>query len=215
MKRVLMLAIIALVAGLGGGTGWSVIRAPAAKPAAVTADSAAADSAAADSATADSAAAGPPAVVTPVAPVGKPAAAHVAQAAHGDSSARAGRGRASKPACAPAAADTGPARRHAAVRAAPPPTPAVRQTVKAGIMTATIPGGAASRVDTARVGQLARLFAAMPARDAARVLLELDQSDAQVVLSAMDNRHAAEILSNFPPDRAADMSKLVLHAPRP
>lgn len=92
---------------------------------------------------------------------------------------------------------------------------AARQAVRAGIVTAGVPGSAPTSVDTARVGQLARLFGAMSARDAAKVLVGLDQSDAHLVLSAMDNRRAAEILANFPPERATELSRLILRSGRP
>ncbi len=204
MKRLIVMAVLGLVVGLGGSTGVAVAlgrHAPhpradstaataAAKRAANDSGShaaTAADSVAFDSTTHDA--------TSPVAT--KPVAAHSA---------------------APPAADSEPAQRHpAALAAHHDSTPPVdlRHVMKAGIVTAALPRDTVKRVDTARVGRLARLFAAMPARDAAKVLVQMSNADAQLVISAMDNRHAADILSNFPPDRVAAMSQLTLRPPLP
>ncbi len=199
MKRLIVMAVLGLVVGLGGSTGVAVAlgrhaphpradstAAPAAAKGAAN-DSGSHVATAADSATVDSTTHD---ATSPVA---------------------------TKPVAAPVA-DTQPAQRHPAALAvhhdSTPPVD-LRHVMKAGIVTAAMPRDTVKRVDTARVGRLARLFAAMPARDAAKVLVQMSNADAQMVISAMDNRHAADILSNFPPDRVAAMSQLTLRPPLP
>ena len=213
MKRAILVAVVALVVGLGAGVGWNFTRAhPPANPAgqapadSLVADQAPSDSTATDSTRADSARVDSTRVAT----------------AHADSVHESTRGRGAMVAnCQPSIGDSA-TRKMTVPALATPLTPLgalrratpVRPAVSGGIITASM-NAEAPRVDTARVGRLARLFAAMSAKDAARVLLALDQADAQLVLSAIDNRHAAEILSNFPPDRAAEMSRLVLRPSQP
>ena len=204
MKRLIIFAVVGLVIGVGGGTGASVMlgRAAAKRAAAAAADSAAKkDSLPSVASTPDSA----PRPVTP-------------ETAHTDSAAgdSADHAVAQAPIGRPDSAPQRPvAPANEALTVANGTAAAEKSGDGAGIITATVPKNAASQVDTVRVGRLARLFSAMPARDAAKVLLQLDDSDAQLVLSAMDNRHAAEVLANFPPDRAATMSRLTLRPRRP
>lgn len=58
--------------------------------------------------------------------------------------------------------------------------------------------------------ELAKLFAAMQARDAAKVLEQMDDYEVQVILGALGNREAAAILSSLPPERAAVISRAVI-----
>jgi flagellar motility protein MotE (MotC chaperone) len=50
----------------------------------------------------------------------------------------------------------------------------------------------------------------MPAKDAAKVLLQLDDTDVQTVLSGLNDRQAAAILAGFPPERAAAISRAAI-----
>lgn len=58
--------------------------------------------------------------------------------------------------------------------------------------------------------QLARIFAAMQPRDAARVLSHLRDNEIRDVLTLMAPRQAAAVLSNMEPGRAAVLSRSVL-----
>lgn len=65
-------------------------------------------------------------------------------------------------------------------------------------------------VPTENHQRLARIFAAMRPAEAASVLGQLDDGDARGVLMAMPARNAAPILAELEPDRAASLSRLVL-----
>jgi hypothetical protein len=94
--------------------------------------------------------------------------------------------------------------------------PAIPVPIRTALDTATAPIVRASIdmkvVDTLaqRAGRLAKLFSAMPARDAAKVLSQLDDVDVQRIIARVSDRQAAAILSNFPPDRAAAVARLAL-----
>ena len=60
--------------------------------------------------------------------------------------------------------------------------------------------------------KVAKIFAAMPAKDAAKVLEQLDDSEVQAVLSNVSDKQAAAILQSFPATRAAAISKAVLRS---
>lgn len=62
--------------------------------------------------------------------------------------------------------------------------------------------------------ELAKLFAAMQARDAAKVLEQMEDFEVQVILGALGNREAAAILSNLSPERAAVISRAVIRGER-
>jgi hypothetical protein len=87
--------------------------------------------------------------------------------------------------------------------------PTVLDTAQTPMVRATIDTKA---VDTLaqRAGRLAKLFTAMPARDAAKVLAQLDDVDVQRIIAHIPDRQAAAILSNFPADRAAAVTRLTL-----
>jgi hypothetical protein len=59
-------------------------------------------------------------------------------------------------------------------------------------------------------GRISKIFAAMSARDASRVLEQLEDSDVQAVLAGLNDKQAAAILSGFPPARAAAISRAAL-----
>jgi len=61
--------------------------------------------------------------------------------------------------------------------------------------------------------RMAKIFGAMKAPDAAKVLQNLDDLEVRAILSFLSNRKAAEILGNFEPERAAALSRLVLGSP--
>jgi hypothetical protein len=82
-----------------------------------------------------------------------------------------------------------------ATKPAPPPKP---------IPTAAAPAPGAAKV--------AKIFAAMPPKDAAMVLEQLDDNEVQSVISSLSEKQAAAILRNFPPPRAALISKGVLRS---
>jgi hypothetical protein len=57
-------------------------------------------------------------------------------------------------------------------------------------------------------GRLAKIFASMQPRDAARVLEQMDDQDVVVILGMLNNRQAAAVLANLSPQRAAGISRL-------
>jgi flagellar motility protein MotE (MotC chaperone) len=59
-------------------------------------------------------------------------------------------------------------------------------------------------------GRISKIFTAMPAKQAAKVLEQMADGDVVVILGSVTDRKAAEILSLLPPQRAATVSKLVL-----
>jgi hypothetical protein len=182
--KVIMLAVIGLVLGLGGGTGFALMRAR--KPVAAAVDGEEKKEPVKDS-----------------------------DEKHGDEAKTPG----------PEGTD------HAASGSADSPTPAARTEPKhdsaaaaprtptvAPLSAAAVPAaGTATPVatDTSRAGvpvpgRIAKIFAAMPAKDAARVLQQLDDADVQTVLGGLNDKQAAAILSGFPPERAAAISRAVL-----
>jgi hypothetical protein len=192
-----MFAVIGLVLGLGGGSGVAVMRAKKSAPAH------------------DSSVAKKEQTLAALAPE------------HGSrdgvkSADDPGSERASAPADSavqiahvPAVA---PGRRDSVV----PPTPdkpsaptgtAAHSPVAASTTTAVAkPGGAEPDPATPLVapGRISKIFGAMSAKDAARVLQQMDDADVQTVLSGLNDRQAAAILAGFPAERAAAISRATL-----
>ncbi|MCC6928905.1 MAG: hypothetical protein IT359_07955 [Gemmatimonadaceae bacterium] len=227
MIKVILFAVIGLVIGLGGGSAVSVMKAKkayaadVAHKAKVVADSlakaeeqgakhvartdGASDTTAHDSTATDSSVA--------EAEGGKGAEGHEAPAkdvasSHGD--------KAAAPAsdAEPAAAAKPPKTYSRAVKTVeangvPRDKPLVvtRPSLPPKPMAAaTVPPGAA---------KLAKIFAAMPAKDAAKVLEQLDDSEVQSVISTLSEKQAAAVIQNFPPERAAKITKAVLRSVPP
>ena len=55
--------------------------------------------------------------------------------------------------------------------------------------------------------RIAKIFGAMQSKDAARVLEQMNDSDVRIILSMMPDKQAAAILTTFPPQRAAAISR--------
>ena len=175
------MAVVGLLLGLGGSSGFAVMKAK--KVAVATADSLAAK--------ADS----------------------TAKNEHGDEGAKpaaTAKARAPEPtehASAPAAAPDSAA----ALHNAPPKADSTVAVVAAdhGAPTkpaVTTPMPTAKTVEPAP-GRIAKIFGAMAAKDAARVLQQMDDADVQIVLFGLNDRQAAAILAGFPPARAAAISR--------
>ena len=183
-----MLAVIGLVLGLGGGTGFALMRAR--KPVAAAVDGEEkketvkdGDEKHGDEKHGDEATAPRPEGTDHAASSSADSPAPVARTEpKHDSAAAAPRA----PAVAPVSA---------AVPAAGTAKPVAADTSRAG---APAPG------------RIAKIFAAMSAKDAARVLQQLDDADVQTVLGGLNDKQAAAILSGFPPERAAAISRAVL-----
>jgi hypothetical protein len=71
-------------------------------------------------------------------------------------------------------------------------------------------GAASAPAPAITPDKIAKIFAAMPARDAARVMVQLDDSEVQSLLGALSGKQAAAILQALPPERAAAISKAAL-----
>lgn len=81
---------------------------------------------------------------------------------------------------------------------------------------AAAPESQASQADDGPAGteegarRLARVFSAMRPNDAARVLAELSDPEVEAILLRLGDRQAGQILSTFPAERAAVLSRRVL-----
>jgi hypothetical protein len=220
MMKLIVLAVIGLLVGMGGGSAVAVMNAKKAF---------AADVAHKASLVADS-----------LAQAEEQGAKHVASAGHGaDSTAEAPSAAGDSAAAEGQAAEgassghgTAPSKEPAheaapAPAAAKPPKTYNRavQTVESNGTPGTVPGTATRPTPPARplvtsarptpapgVEKVAKIFAAMPAKDAAMVLEQLDDVEVQSVISTLSEKQAAAILRNFPPARAATISKAVLRA---
>ena len=62
--------------------------------------------------------------------------------------------------------------------------------------------------------RLGKLFGAMQAKEAARILEQMSERDAQSILALVGDRQAAAILAALPPARAAAVSRLTMGAAR-
>jgi Mg/Co/Ni transporter MgtE len=91
---------------------------------------------------------------------------------------------------------------------------AITQDAEAQDMVASSAQSKASATDTQNnsviVKRLASIFASMPARDAARVLTEMDNDDVQTILFSLPRKQQAAILSSLPANRAALITKATL-----
>ena len=224
MKKLILPAVIALLAGLGGGTGFGYMRATKQ----YVADS---------THLADSLKAHPKADSTK-AEHGAPPHDSAAVAAHPDSAALPGSDSTHAPAAVPAAktptAEHAPAE-HAAPAATPAPkspapaapaakTPPAAAPVTAAATPAAGKPAAKGMPDTAKVSsvvrqarteagaaipeqRLAKIFTAMSPKDAAKVLEQMPEADVRTIVGLMSNKSAAAILAQFPAARAAAISK--------
>ena len=227
MIKVILFAVIGLVIGLGGGSAFSVMKAKkayaadVAHKAQIVADSLAkaeeeggkhvakkegeSDSTAHDSTATDSAVA--------EGEGSKPAAGHETPAKEVASS-HAAKEPAPSPEAEPAPAPKAPKSYSRAVKTVEAngvprdkPLAATRPSLPPKpLAAAPVPPGAA---------KLAKIFAAMPAKDAAKVLEQLDDSEVQSVISTLSEKQAAAVIQNFPPDRAAKITKAVLRSVPP
>jgi hypothetical protein len=73
---------------------------------------------------------------------------------------------------------------------------------------------AAKPEDVVTPKRISKIFAAMPARDAAKVLVQMDDADVHLILDALGEKQAAAILQNFPAERAATISKNAIRGTR-
>lgn len=64
--------------------------------------------------------------------------------------------------------------------------------------------------DTTVGRKIAKVFGAMQARDAARVLEQMDDVDVRTILSSLNNKQQAAILGTFPTQRAATIMRATL-----
>ena len=220
MKQLIIPIAIGLLAGLGGGTGYSYMKTSAK----YTADS---------THLADSLKAHPPADSTHADSTDGDASdsdASHADSTHGGAAARGMDAPGSHEAAAPATpADSiralGAARRDLkAVPVKPAPatapdahvapslkaqTPSVTDAKASAESAATIVKNARdAAMQTALPEQrLAKIFAAMAAKDAAKVLDQMTDGDVRMVLGMMNNRQAAAILTSMSAARAAAIAK--------
>ncbi len=207
MKHLLIPVLIAVLAGVGGGSGFAYMR---------TAKAFVADSIQ----RADSIRTHPPARVAAVeahdgadaAPVDEPVAMTPADSLRAVEAARAQ---------APGAAAT-PA--PVASKSAQPPGSQSPAPTTAAATTAANAGTAdvANLVRAARneamstalpEQRLAKIFTAMSPKDAAKVMDQMPDTDVRAILALMSDRSAAAVLTQFQPARAATITKGAARAP--
>ncbi|MDQ8159163.1 MAG: hypothetical protein P3C12_07045 [Gemmatimonadota bacterium] len=227
MKQLIIPIVIGLLAGLGGGTGYSYMRTAAKYVADSThladslkanppADSAAAEGehgapAAHDSTATDSTGHGMdlPGNHEAAAPMTPADSIRALDAARHDAAPAADHAAPAKPAAKPAATPAAkPDAKPAA--AAPAVTPKANTTAAA----ATVKDASNAGMQTALPEQrLAKIFSAMAAKDAAKVLEQMTDTDVRTILGMMSDRQAAAILSTFSASRAAAISRGTGKAP--
>ena len=190
MIKVIIFAVIGLVVGLGGGSGFSIMKAK--KAAAAAHDS----TAKGDSTIAEKKREGHE---TSAAGEGKEQASPSSDVSSADSAALTAH--VAEPKHEGAA--TPPAGGHETATVTKPPIAAPSAATAAK-------GPAADSSKAPAPGRIAKIFAAMSAKDAARVLEKLDDSDVQTVLSGLNDKQAAAILSGVPAERAAAISRAAI-----
>ncbi|MDQ8162421.1 MAG: hypothetical protein P3C10_07550 [Gemmatimonadota bacterium] len=235
MKQLIIPIVIGLLAGLGGGTGYSYMRTAAKYVADSThladslkanppADSAAADGehgapAAHDSTGTDSTGHGMdlPGNHEAAAPMTPADSIRALDAARHDAAPAADHAAPAKPAAKPTAT---PAAKPTATPAAKPDAkpaaaaPAVNPKTNTTAAAATVKDASNSGMQTALPEQrLAKIFSAMAAKDAAKVLEQMTDTDVRTILGMMSDRQAAAILSTFSASRAAAISRGTGKAP--
>lgn len=185
MKQVIIIAVTGLVAGLGGGAGIAVMRAPKGV-------------AGASHAVADSTV-GVAANETGITPDGP---GNAASSPTDSDDAPAGNYRDAEP--APRAADGAP------VTAAQ-----VAQRSAAGdVPTALAESSVADSAAAVQLRRISRTFANMSPREAAKVLELMEDADVNAILGSLNEKQGAVILAAFPPARAAAISRQRLNAAR-
>jgi hypothetical protein len=196
MTRIIIIAVVGLLVGIGGGSGIALSTAKHK----FVADSVARTQLAKDGA-ADGEA--PPSTVDDAHPDGVMAGEH---ASTGQAAALP-----SLPAPLATVATSKPAggREGAVGTAAQPPAPTPAPNA------ARQPAADTARANSPlQTGKLAKIFAAMPPKEAARVLEQLEDSDVTMILSAVSEKQAAAILSNIAPQRAAAISRAAVRGSR-
>ncbi|MBL0173465.1 MAG: hypothetical protein IPP90_22795 [Gemmatimonadaceae bacterium] len=228
MKKLLIPVLIAVLAGVGGGSGFAYMRASKAYVADSTqlADSlkahppAAPDSLAPDSSAHESTTSVhvPTTEVLPMTPADSIRAVEESRASlHG---ATKGLPDAAPPTPA-ATATPKPDPKHAEPAAADPKHPAPAAHVdapKPGSTTASVANivrdARNEAMNTALPEQrLSKIFAAMSAKDAAKVMEQMPDADVRAILAMMSDRTAAAVLSQFPAARAAAITKGAVRVP--
>ncbi|AMW03988.1 hypothetical protein GEMMAAP_02345 [Gemmatimonas phototrophica] len=220
MKAMIIPIVIGLLAGIGGGSGYSYMKASAKYVADSTriadslkthADSAAHDStehAAGEDSTAHGAADSTLlAEQAPMTPADSLRALEAARKA-GTSHAPADHGPAARGASAHAPA---PAKAESHTSTPAPPTPKPSTTSSAA---ASVKDARDQALQTALPeARLAKIFGAMAPKDAAKVLDQMTDGDVRAILAMMNDRQAAAILSAFSAGRAAAITKGAVKSP--
>lgn len=209
MMKMVIAGIAAFVLALGGGTGVAMWRAKQAAAHAATANekhpAATAEAPASDSAHAAAAADSghAPADATPV--VAGAAAAHSAADSAKPAAAKAGAGKHDVAAAAKGDAPKADAGKAAALS---PRTPVVN------VQPASTPAAPKGTNDSAQRAlgfkQLAKIFASMKPTDATKVMALMTDDEVEGVLRQFQPRQAADLLANFPKERAAALSRRLL-----
>lgn len=202
MTRLILPFLVAFVVAVAGGSALVLVKAK-------DAHSAALDRYAELKAKADSAAT--------AAPHGADSTKHDAAAPIGDSTATHGAtpapvaDAAHAPPAAPVPVTVPPPGKPGATGAPMPTAPAKGASADPAATPVAAPTPPKDASPTAEaVGtekKLAKIFAAMPPKEAAKVLQQMDDADVRVILGHLGPRQAASVLASFPPARAATLSQ--------
>jgi hypothetical protein len=239
MKKLLIPVLIAVLAGVGGGSGFAYMQASKAYVVDSThlADSLKAHPATVDSAKSAAHAVTEAPVLEPVveAPPMTPADSIRALEASRTALRTATKGVTDAaqpehaPATVPAAADKhaapAPAAapdKHAAnapAKSAPAAPDAHAELPKAGSTTSVANIVRDARNEAMKTAlpeqRLAKIFSAMSAKDAAKVMEQMPDTDVRAILAMMSDRTAAAVLTQFPAARAAAITKGAARTPEP
>jgi len=79
-----------------------------------------------------------------------------------------------------------------------------------GSKAASRSGAAGAAGDTASERRIAKVFTSMDAKQAAKVLEHMADSDVEIILGYVGPRQAASILAALPPERVATLSKIAM-----
>ncbi|MEP7344001.1 MAG: hypothetical protein ABI877_01980 [Gemmatimonadaceae bacterium] len=215
MIRMILFVVVGLLAGLGAGTGFAVMRAKSAfasesaRHAKVVADSLAehaeqivtksASEKAAPEATSDSMSQAEPVAGEPI-----DAKTETTKATKANST------------LATSHKPTTPATGVKVEPKVTPPTSGGTHAPVAGAdpVTRALVTSAASKGEDGQPKRISKIFAAMPPKDAAKVLVQMDDADVHLILDALGEKQAAAILQNFPADRLAAFTKAAIRGSR-
>ena len=89
------------------------------------------------------------------------------------------------------------------VASAPEKRSAMAPAARGGVTSTLLPSGLVGE-------RLGKIFASMPAKEAAKVLGKMEDADISIILGRLNDKKAAEILAQLPTERAVAISRVAL-----